>query len=385
MLKPAQLAESSIPLLRRTVLYAALAAGCLPTARVTAQGLSADRDEIVWRTGADFQKQLEVVASVQWRRAELRERLENLAAVHRVAIFLDRRIDPQQQLDFSSTGAPLELLLGQLARQLNAATAQIGPVIYIGPPRAAGAVAAVAAQRRRDLGKRGSLSRRRPLPWNWPMLAEPRQLLLDLAGEQGLVIANPDLIPHDLWPAVDLPPLELADRLTLLLVGFDLTFERDGASNRLKLVPLPTDAEYEQSYPLAGDADELVSALKRDHPKLMLRRDGNRLIVRGKYADHQRIVSRISGSSTGAKGASPDNTRFTLTVRNESAGAVVSTVARRLGKQLQVAPDVRERLAGKVSFVVHEATLDALMEKTLGPLGLTYRLTEETIEVLEKE
>lgn len=215
------------------------------------------------------------------------------------------------------------------------------------------------------------------------MLAEPRQLLLDLAGEHGLVIANPDLIPHDLWPAVDLPPLELADRLTLLLAGFDLTFELDGKSNRLKLVPLPPDAEYEQSYPLAGDAAKSVSALKREFPKLMLRRDGNRLIVRGKYADHQQIAARISG--TAAKSVSPDHTRYTLTVRNESAGAVVSTVARRLGKQLQVAPDVRERLVGKVSFVVSEATLDALMEKTLGPLGLTYRLTEETIEVLEKE
>jgi hypothetical protein len=217
------------------------------------------------------------------------------------------------------------------------------------------------------------------------MLAEPRQLLLDLAGEQGLVIANPDLIPHDLWPAVDLPPLELADRLTLLLAGFDLTFERDGTSNRLKLIPLPADAEYEQSYPLAADVAESVSALKREFPKLMLRREGNRLFVRGKYADHQRIASRLAGSPAAATSASPDNTRFTLTVRNETAGAVVSTVARRLGKQLQVAPDVRERLAGKVSFVVSEVTLDALLERTLEPLGLTYRLTEETIEVLKKE
>jgi hypothetical protein len=340
---------------------------------------------IAWRTGADFQKQLQVVTSVQWQEAELRERLENLAGVHRVAIFLDRRIDPQQKLDFASTGAPLESLLSELAQELNAATARIGPVIYIGPPPTAGAISASAPLRRKEISRQAGSSRIKSQAWSWPELAEPRQLLADLAREHGLSVANPQAIPHDLWPAADLPPLELADRLTLLLAGFHLTFKLPAGGTTLELAPLPADAEYEQSYAVGGDAAQLAATLKREFPRISLRRDGTRLVIRGKNADHQRIAGRLSGTAGETKASSQDNTRYTLTVRNESAGAVVSTVAKRLGKQLQCSAAVREKLAGKVSFIVRDATLDELMVKTLQPLGLTYRLTEEAIEVLEEE
>ena len=42
-------------------------------------------------------------------------------------------------------------------------------------------------------------------------------------------------IPHDLWPAGNLPELSLAEQLTVLLIGFDLTFELRPEDRRLRL------------------------------------------------------------------------------------------------------------------------------------------------------
>ncbi len=339
---------------------------------------------IQWRTGADLKKHLEVVTSVQWQDAELRSRLQNLAAVQRVAIFLDRRIDPQQKIDLSITGVKLDALLEQLAQQVNAATCPIDSVLYVGPPRTAAALWAVMRQRRKEVSRQAALARARPERWSWDELAEPRQLLVDLLRRHQLSAVNPDAIPHDLWPAADLPPLGLADRLTLLLAGFDLTFELSGDGQQVRLVPLPTDVEYEQAYLPVGDLEQAIASLKRAFPGIAVRRDGSQVIVRGGYDDHQRIARQIGGKVDAKTEPVGTNTKFTLTVKNESAGRVVNTVAKRLGRQLQCSPSVREKLIEKVNVTVTDVSLDEVMKKTLEPLGLTYRLTKEGVEVVEK-
>jgi hypothetical protein len=83
---------------------------------------------------------------------------------------------------------------------------------------------------------RARLLNQRPLVW--PDLAQPRDLVAALAAEAGLSVKLPDSTPHDLWPAVDLPPLTWTDRLSLVLAGFDLTFEIDPAKKTIALKPL---------------------------------------------------------------------------------------------------------------------------------------------------
>jgi hypothetical protein len=315
---------------------------CLQAGSDAQQAAVGTRDPIEWRTGAELQKQLTARISIQWKEAELRPRLESLSADQRVAVFLDRRIDPSQKFDFARTGVTLEDLFGEVAGAAQAAREKVGSVIYIGPPPTAAALAKALLQRRKDVSRRGSLGRARPQPLRWDELAEPRQLLDDIARQHQLTIVNPEAVPHDLWPAADLPPLSLAEQLTLLLAGFDLTFEVSSDGRQLRFVPLSIDA---------------IAA----------------------------PVSRRPGGKAAAKESSPGNTSYTLTVTNESAGAVVSKVAERLGRQLQCSASVREKLATKVNLKVSDASLDELMDKTLTPLGLAYRLTEETLEVAEKE
>lgn len=315
---------------------------CLLAASHAQQAAAGTSDPVEWRTGPELQKQLRARVTIQWQEAELRPRLSSLAADQRVAVFLDRRIDPNQKLDFARTGITLDELFGELAGAVQAASVPVGPVIYIGPPPTAAALAKVVGQRRKEISRYPALARARPQRLHWDELAEPRQLLLDVARQHQLTVVNPEAVPHDLWPAADLPPLSLAEQLTLLLAGFDLTFEISADGKGLRLVPMPTDIE------------------------------------------HGPIVRRPGSGGTSAKDSSKETTRYTLTVMNKPAGAVVNEVAKRLGRQLQCSAGVREKLSTNVNLKVSDASLDELMEKTLAPLGLTYRLTKEMLEVVEK-
>ncbi len=75
----------------------------------------------------------------------------------------------------------------------------------------------------------------------WEDLATPRELVAQLARENGLKITGLEKVPHDLWAAADLPPISLVDRLTLIAIQFDLTFAVADGGRRLKLVTLPSE------------------------------------------------------------------------------------------------------------------------------------------------
>jgi hypothetical protein len=336
-----------------------------------------------WLAGAELQRQMRAIVHLEWAEVELRDGLSKLAADQGVCLFLDRRVDPGQKVTFQAGGIPLEELLQRLALQLRLGIAQIGPVTYLGPPHTAGALPTVAALRRKEASQHPVLASRRAESWRWEELAEPRQLLGELAASWQLSVANVDALPHDLWPACDFPPLVPSDRLTLLLAGFDLTYELPRGASELRLVPLPAEAEYEQAYTPRGDAARAAANLKQKVPGITIRREGSRLIIRGKFEDHETVARLLAGQTvtrrvTGA-------TTYTMRVERQPAGAVVNTVATRLGKKMSFPPELREKLSQPVTFSVKDATLEQLLTEALSPLGLGFRITDEAIEVIAKE
>ena len=67
------------------------------------------------------------------REKPLRRALERLVETQHVAIMLDRRIDPDQRIDFSVQGAGLERLIAALVEPYGGNVCQVGPVLYVGP------------------------------------------------------------------------------------------------------------------------------------------------------------------------------------------------------------------------------------------------------------
>jgi hypothetical protein len=78
--------------------------------------------------------------------------------------------------------------------------------------------------------------------------------------------------------------------------------------------------------------------------------------------------------------------RYSLTAgKNDPAGAIVRTVAVQLGKELKYDANVLEKLKQNVPLSVKEVTLDELLMAVLKPLGLSYKLTDEALEIVPAE
>lgn len=347
--------------------------------------LSAAAEEVDWKIGLDFRKALEQQVGLEWAENPIRDALRNLSRNQRIAIWLDRRVDPGMKLQFEAKGLPLAITLDQLCEKYRMGNSIVGPVAYIGPAATSEKLATIAAVRRQQVGRHSALARTkwaRASAWHIPQLSEPRTLLQELVRESGSTLQNPEAIPHDLWPEISLPPLTLADRVTLVLAGFDLTFEQSSDGSTIRIVPMPEKIEYEQVYSWRDDNGSLAAQLRKKLPELKIAMVDGKVHVTGKYEYHELIEQMMSGETVKTAKVVPGDTRYTMRVDDQPAGAVAQTVAKRLGKELVFDRSLTEKLNTNVKLDLKDATLDELLTKTLKPLELTYELKEASLVIL---
>jgi len=348
------------------------------------------QESSVWKTGTAFRQQLDAAISLTWSERQLRDGLANLSKTTGVAIFLDRRIDPNQTIELTAAEEPVQLLLAKIGGQAKAQVTVVGSCVYLGPAQSADKLATLAAVRKNDVAPLPPEVKSRLLKtqaWQWSELAQPRRLLDDLAKQAGVSVQNPELIPHDLWPALSLPPLTWVDRMSLLLAGFGLTFEIGGQGTVIRLVPMPDSVVLDKTYSTRGDAADLAVQLKRIVPQARIRTEPGKLHVSAAQDDHDKIERLLAGQSVKTTkavkpGAGGGEKRYTLTVENQPAGAVLKTLAGSLGKELKYDATLLDKLKRSTSFSVKDVTLDELMKKTLEPLGLAYKVDEKSLEVV---
>lgn len=202
-------------------------------------GATAD-EKTPWATGTVFQRRLADPVTIQWANIPLRQAIERLARVKRVAIVIDRRVDPTQKLNLSVRDMPLEAALREIASRQGLGVAKLGNIVYFGPASVAERLPAVATSMDKDVRRLPPSKQRKFFStkrMTWDDLAQPRELLAQLARESGLKIEGLDKMPHDLWAATELPPLTLVHRLTLVAIQFDLVFKVAADGRRLDLVP----------------------------------------------------------------------------------------------------------------------------------------------------
>ena len=205
-----------------------------------------------WATGPALQRRLAAPVDIMWSENTLRHALGMLSQVHRVAIVLDRRVAPDQQIDLEVSATPLGLALRQIAERCQLTVAMLGPVAYFGPPGATSRLRTLSTLREEDARKLPPAASKKLLQSKalaWDDFAAPRALVEKLAREGGVDLTGLELVPHDLWSAAEMPPLPLVDRITLLANQFDLTFQIAADGSSLQLVPVPDDVALTRSYP----------------------------------------------------------------------------------------------------------------------------------------
>ena len=191
--------------------------------------------------------------SVHWEQLTLGDAVERLKAVSGAAIVLDRRVDPDERINLSLRDASVDDVIARLSAVCSLGHIRIETLFYMGPREVAERLPTLAIERRREIfqlpadQRRGLVERRRIV---WPRLSEPRGLIVRLVQEHGWRVEHSERIPHDLWPAGELPKLALTDQLTILLAGFDRTYRISPERQAIEIVPV----DWDQMEPTAAPA-----------------------------------------------------------------------------------------------------------------------------------
>lgn len=181
--------------------------------------------------------------------------------------------------------------------------------------------------------------------------------------------------------------------MTLVLAGFDLTFDVADGASQIRIVPMPSRVVLERSYSLPTGGASRIRQLQMAYPRAQIQRMGNRVHVRGTADDHAGIQRQLRGEAsprgvemgrgTGRRvaGGGAEQTRYTLRATN-SIGAILRAVAQRSELTLEVAPALAERLDDRVTIDVEEATLEELLERLVGERGWVYQVRPPRLRIL---
>ncbi|MGD9648545.1 MAG: STN domain-containing protein [Pirellulales bacterium] len=341
--------------------------------------------------------------TIAWSGVPLRKSVNELAGSQRIGILLDRRIDPDQQLKLELSNAPLDEAVREIAAAAGARSAVLADVAYLGPADRADELRTLSAQLHDLVGKLPAARRRAWLtaaPLEWPELATPREVLERLAAEGGIALGGLDALPHDLWAAVDTPPLPLVDRLLLVAMQFDRTLEPTADGRGATLVPIAEPVLIERKYSAGRDPQALLRRWREAAPDAQLRLVGDQLIVRARIEDHQRLHGGgstavegqdVEGQDVAPTGDKPSRrpvprrpandalarTRIdSFVVEGKPLDLVIETLGKRLDLNIEFDSAAIEaagiNVKRLVSLKLERATVDELLAATLRSAGLVH-------------
>lgn len=344
-------------------------------------------------------QRLEQPIGLVWSRVPLRGAIDRLAESQNVAIWLDRRVDPEQLISLTARDEPLGDVLARLAKKQGLGLCRFESVIYLGPPASAARLRTLGAVRHEEARKLPSSIRRRfsrKARMGWDDLAMPRELLAELGREGEFRIDDLDRVEHDLWPGFELPRLDLVDRLTLILAPFDLTFMFVDRGAAIRLVPIPERVALRRSYSAGPRAAETARRWQAEVSQSRVTVEGNHVVVEGPLEDHERLA--VQRRPTTAERPKPqkqdhsgidrlriDRVKFT----DQPLAPVVRQLAAQLKLELRFDPDSLRRsgvdVDRRISVELRNVTVDELFRAVLEPAGLTFRRDGSTIEIFADE
>ena len=372
------------------VAWAAVVVGsfCLVEGLALAEGA-----ENPWATAQQLSNQR---IGVTWSDTPLRSAIEGLAQAQRVAVLIDRRLDPGRSIELVLTDTPLEEAFSKIAQAVDARCCWVGPVAYFGPAPSASRLRTVIERRRLDARKLPSKARSvffASKSLHWEDFATPRDLLQQLADQNGLRLSELGRVPHDLWAAVDLPPLPLFERLSLIAIQFDLTFRISPEGNAIALVPLPDDLGIVRSYPGGADPQATAKRFAALAPDARTKVVGDKVYVKGLLEDHERLAGRRSAPSLRpsadqqpAQATALDRLRIDkMAVANVPVGPLLEHLAKRFQLQLDIDREaIRQAgvsLDQLVSVNVKDATVDDLFNAVVHDTKLQYSRHGTEVEI----
>src|SRR5262245_1520048 len=367
--------------------------------------VAAADESIKFATGPAVRKALEQPISGAWGGTDvnLRTILHEIEGARRVAILLDRQIDPTASLRADAGGEMLGDFLERLAASSSSGVVLVGNSVYLGPTAAASKLRTLVALRTQELtargeipaGRRGELIRASTIRWN--DLDSPADVLTRLAEPYQLKIDGIDLVPHDLWGAAVLPEASAAEAFSLVLIQFDLTFGwvEHGKGIRIERLPERVEVERVHPPPPGMSASAALAKWKENLPDLDARIEKGKIVVTGTLEVHELVDRRRGGGSLPDKTAARDGPplkplkfeRYTLRMKNTPASALLKELGTPARGKLTFEFDAEKfKAAGidldkVVSFEVKNATIEELLKATFEPLHVQFEIVDRTVKL----
>ncbi len=347
--------------------------------------------------GADLRQQLASRADITWSGRALRDALATFCSEYHIATLLDRRVDPSRNVDLAVRDASLATVLQRIADDHDIGLAWVGPVAYFGPRHTAERLRTVAFLRGEEIralppARRQALLRAEPLSWD--ELATPRDAIKSLADQRGLVVVNLDQVPHDLWPAGQLPPLPMHEQLSLLCAGFNFTFQIDSSGEKVSLTGMPASPAIVRYFPADTQTPErLIAAWTGVAPTAMYKAVGDRIAVKGRLEDLERIDAYRRGARVASADRprpsrpAPAGTKKVYSLKNTRArvNQILNAIAPKEG--LEIRPDKAAIESAGIDMEqiimlnVEDLTIDELIAEVLKQAGLQHRREGNVIHV----
>ena len=353
--------------------------------------------------GKPFTDALERQLSGTWENLSLRAITTRVSTTQRVAVLLDRRLDPDIELAADAQNqTTLNCLRDLVAVQQGNAVA-IGNTIYLGPATACGrlrtlielrrdelsdatnAAAKVPQRRMFDLNKRSTI--------RWDDLEPPREIVRKITQQFALKVEQLDLVPHDLWAGAALPQATASEALSLVLGQFDLTFEWLDRGNGIRIATTPERIVISKFHtpPRGSTVAQAVERWREAYPDAEIEADKGRIRFVGTIEQHEELdrsalppKAAAKNTKGGVDKADLRLKRFTLKVK-APVTSLMQAVEKTAGVQFEYdAAALRKAevdLTQPVSVDVKDAPINDLLDAVFSPLGVKFEVAGKTVRL----
>lgn len=331
---------------------------------------------------------------IHWQGITLREACRRLTDTERLPIFIDRRVDPLQPINIQVDGVRLQEALLSVSQEAGAELAILPSLCYLGPVGTTTELPTLLEKSRQQVNEmpvatRRKLSSKQVL--RWQRLATPQQVFDSLMEPLGIPVIGLEQVPHDLWNVGELPESTVSDLLTILLAGFDLTWQADPGGGALRMVPIERPVRIVRSYSWRGATAAQLQQVAAELPAAKVRLSGGRVELNGTAGDHEKLLAIISDLPRSQQNsrrpirATAQTKLYSLRLLNQPVGEVLRQLARQLKLELRVDdPALSEAnisLDKRISIDVTQMDLDALLETIGAAADISVKATATELEV----
>jgi hypothetical protein len=374
-----------------------------PASGVCADGASSlfpDALPAHYRTGRRFTTALDLPISAAWKGVPLRSILRRLSHEQEIAILLDRRVDPDQEVQLETGDLPLRSAFHEIVQVTRLGVTQVGNSLIVAPAVLVLRLRTLIAIRDKELERasasqaKASHLRTQKATIAWEDLDSPAEIVTRIGREFGLSVVGLDQIPHDLWAGATIPEATASEALSLVLNQFDLTFEWLPHQSGVRLVPVPAHVAIERSYTLRGkSAPQMLRILRATIDGLDAEQHGSKLVVRGTLEQHEIVAAVVrggkgTGQSQSKQAAVPiEKQSFML----QAGGVSLQDLFSELKKQgLPIEYDAHLlkaagiNLKKKISVDLPRLPAAQFLTRLLEPYGMTFRFERGVVVVVPK-